>query len=513
MSREKGAKSKNSVIIMDQTPHPSTKKKMGRSGHDFYEAINEQIDNALDAFAQNIRIVITQETQKKRASYCILDDGIGMTLQELCDATTIGKSTKTGDPTMVGEYGFGLETSCGRLGNEVFIETHQVGSKEVFTYYRDDKIEREDWNGKFKRKLAKHPSKSYTKITIKSLTEDVSHNSDRPKTLKAKISKKYRRYIENGTKIYVNGTLLTPRVINFSDHVKQIKGELIFKGKKIAYHFGLLTPAQKGESLSYGLELYKYNKLIESDVKNVMGLTGKHGFERDVFGEIQLDDFSTDHTKLKFTRDDEFMQLEQAVKAHPSIKKFYRDVGKYNTNRQQYNPPTKDLQNKLNELTQKIAQQMKKEKLLDSYNFNKPLKASQTQLNGALVPGTSSTPSTTPPVPPTNPPNPNPKPRNPQTLPSTKWMVGGSYINLCPTLADLDAPEIPFVWALTNEINLNITINTGAPLYNNAHKKDVLAVVWIASAFMECLVKEKEVNLDEALAVQKKVIYFGSQEV
>ena len=529
MSREKVRQSskKNNITYhsVDRTPHPSTEKKLGHSGHDWYEAIEEQIDNSLDAAAKNINIVIAPDGKKKKASYSIEDDGIGMSAEQLSKAVAIGWTTKTGDSTMVGEYGFGMETSCGRLGNVVEIETQPAGSKETFRFWRDDRYEPPTGPDMWKTGdgtndsdcvltsfPSEHPSKSYTKITIQSLSESVT---DRAKTLRGKISKKYRKYLEKGIKIRVNNTQLNPRLIEFDSNVAQIRGELDFKGNKVAYHFGLLTiGAKQGQQLSYGLELYKYDKLIESDVRNIMGLSGTHGLERDVFGQIQLDHFSTDHTKLKFTRDDDFNELDKAIRAHAPIKKFYRDVKEYNSGRKQFNPPTEDLQNKMNKFMQKISTAMSKNKLLDTYKFNKPLKGPQIQPNGALVPGQPSTPPTTPPAAPTNPPNPNPKPRStPKTLPSIRWDIGDSYINMCATLNEFGSAELAYAWSLTNEVDLNVSINIGSPLYDKAHNKHILLAAWVTASFMECLVKEKKVTFDEALTVQQQLIYYAGREV
>lgn len=89
-------------------------------------AVAELVDNAVDAGARNIEIILTdtqiqnpERVTRQVDQLAVIDDGDGMDKQTLTDAPRYGESGVRNRPTSIGTYGFGLLAStlsqCKRL--------------------------------------------------------------------------------------------------------------------------------------------------------------------------------------------------------------------------------------------------------------------------------------------------------------------------------------------------------------------------------------------------------------
>ena len=91
-------------------------------------AVAELADNSIDAGARRIEILLALEKGSRHSmvqSLMVLDDGSGMSSQEIWNSPCFGKSGVRHLPKSIGRYGVGLLRSsisqCKRLGN-IFLE-------------------------------------------------------------------------------------------------------------------------------------------------------------------------------------------------------------------------------------------------------------------------------------------------------------------------------------------------------------------------------------------------------
>ena len=103
------------------TPDPSLYSTLRNSGYDNVPAIQDLIDNSIDANAKNIWLFIDSLDK-----IIIADDGIGMSYDTLVQALTLG-GRKAHDKGDLGKYGVGLITGSISFGNIITIITKNHG--------------------------------------------------------------------------------------------------------------------------------------------------------------------------------------------------------------------------------------------------------------------------------------------------------------------------------------------------------------------------------------------------
>jgi hypothetical protein len=179
-------------------------------GHDFYDAINDLVDNCFDARANNIYVNIIEDDDKNIIAYQVIDDGSGMGLQTLKKSMTYsaGSIHSTGD---MGKFSIGGTTACCTIGltREVFTKTKSgelfVGEQD-FTNVIGGTSVRMSENDEFEY-FESLCGKSGTIITISDLRDDkrvAKRAGDLKNTLLKKLGMTYYRLLSNGkTNLYV----------------------------------------------------------------------------------------------------------------------------------------------------------------------------------------------------------------------------------------------------------------------------------------------------------------------
>ena len=108
-------------------------------------AIGEIVDNAIDAKAKHVEIICQDAYNVSTGRYslteiAILDDGQGMTAQELRSALLFGDGTRGSDPNEIGKYGMGLPNSSLSQCKRVEVYSWQNGSDPICSYIDVDKV-------------------------------------------------------------------------------------------------------------------------------------------------------------------------------------------------------------------------------------------------------------------------------------------------------------------------------------------------------------------------------------
>lgn len=103
-------------------------------GYSFESAIADIIDNSITAYAKNIKIYFDID-EDKNLSMAIIDDGIGMTKEELIEAMRPGGKNplEYRDEKDLGRFGLGLKTAsfsqCRKLTVVSSIDNYKTSAK------------------------------------------------------------------------------------------------------------------------------------------------------------------------------------------------------------------------------------------------------------------------------------------------------------------------------------------------------------------------------------------------
>ncbi len=494
----KETKMTEKIIKVSTVPDPSLGRKLAQSGHNFYEAIAELIDNSFDAGGTDIDIDITN-AQAAKYKITITDNGDGMNLKELTNAITLAKSSKSSENGDLGLFGLGMKTSLGALGMWHEIETSKKGTTKRFIYRNNDNTPKTDHKATIIEKNDAPKNSSYTIVKIgdlKFLTKE------KIPQLKEKTAKRYSKILDTGhTTLTINNTKIEAISVEFDKNVSQINGTVTYNGNSYNYLFGYVAQ----NTGTYGINLYKNLRIIEEEKKDLMGLKGRHQHERGIYGEVFLNDFDTDHQKTQFLRTDQWYEFETLLKKDPKVNAFRREAIKYNGNTREATPVTRKTQKKIEDILKKMGRHINKNKLLDDLNFNSIEKSADENDIAKIVPDAS--------PPPSDPKEEKLKPTGKSTgsgtrspNPSIKWKAGGVVFDIKHHVEDLQNINCIKTWDLVNETTLNVIINNAGRVYNGIQEKTAFITQEIVDAFIRCLMDKKEVPYARAFELRDNIL-------
>ncbi len=107
--------------------HPNAAKLLSslrNTGYDSYAAVEDIIDNSIDADARRIKIGISIVGKEPRVT--IADDGSGMTKEILDEALKLGSETEKDEMSDLGKYGMGLCTASISMAKRLKVITRKV---------------------------------------------------------------------------------------------------------------------------------------------------------------------------------------------------------------------------------------------------------------------------------------------------------------------------------------------------------------------------------------------------
>ncbi|MBX4199257.1 ATP-binding protein [Candidatus Parcubacteria bacterium] len=200
---------------MEYVPNEPNAAKLINSlrntGYTSYAAIEDIIDNSIDADAKTIRVFVEHKNNELRV--IIADDGIGMDEEVLDQALRLGSLTDREEMSDLGKYGMGLCTASISMARRLEVLTREKGGQlyygaqdldDVVSKNKFIKIQREanrtDEN-LFEGKIGAHGT-----VVVLSKVDRLSDSNvaQFATKLTRDLGRIYRKFIEAGVKFYVN---------------------------------------------------------------------------------------------------------------------------------------------------------------------------------------------------------------------------------------------------------------------------------------------------------------------
>lgn len=313
------------ALDIDITPDKSLIQKLGLVGYRTEQAIAELVDNSIDARlnGKTERIVVYLNFED-RWIY-VRDDGIGMDRQDLTNAMTIAKGTKTDEK--LGKFGIGMKSACSTLGKQFQIVTAKLGSRKEYllTYDEDQWLSNDNltWkNFKILEKDLKEEQQWHgTIITISKLK--VPLYPMQVTKFKENFGIRYAPYIESGqVTLKINTTFCRPQE---PDIVKGSRRDIVIhlrSGATITGYIALLEKRSiKG---NYGIHLFKNNRLIKAFEK--FGFQ-HHPENARIIGKLNLDHVPVNFHKSAFLEDSlEYEEAQYAFSHDPVVMQTIKEA-------------------------------------------------------------------------------------------------------------------------------------------------------------------------------------------
>jgi len=195
--------------------HPNAGKLLSslrNTGYDSYTAVEDIIDNSIDAGARNVNVAIN--VVDKDVRIIIADDGSGMTEQILDEALKLGSATQKDEMSDLGKYGMGLCTASISVAKNLEVITKQTNGEYLYSSQNLDEVVKADEFIKELRRANDDEVALFNEYvegdqgTIVVL-RDIDRLTNTNPTIFANILSKeigriFRKFIEAGISFYVN---------------------------------------------------------------------------------------------------------------------------------------------------------------------------------------------------------------------------------------------------------------------------------------------------------------------
>ena len=306
-------------ISVDITPDKSLIQKLGLVGYRTVQAVAELLDNSIDARIENTKEEILVRLNFEERQIVVRDDGRGMDQNDLKNALTIAKSTKSDGH--LGQFGIGLKSACSALGKTFTIRTSKVGSGiEYETTYDEARwfsANSLDWKNFIISKKTLSPDRDWhgTEIVIRDLR--VPLYPTQVTKFKENFGLRYALYLqENQVSIRLNTGLCTPHRGDMEDESKILLELRLPMGQTIHGYVALLK--KRSIQGNYGINLFKHGRLIKSFAK--FGFSA-HPETAKIIGELNLDHVPVNFYKSEFIEEsEEYLQVLEKFKNSDALK-------------------------------------------------------------------------------------------------------------------------------------------------------------------------------------------------
>ncbi|MBI3743916.1 MAG: ATP-binding protein, partial [Chloroflexi bacterium] len=200
--------SASTLHFLENPPNPRrTIEALREMGYDSYSSVLDLIDNAIDAQASSICIIVSELAGDIVIS--IEDDGCGMDKDTLSEALRLGSDTER-DTADLGKFGMGLVTASIGLSRRVEIWTRQ---EEGPLFYGGFDLDQIIERNSFVKWVQQAPESDKglldagTGTMVRLSKTDRITNRDAStfgNTLRKKVGQTFRKFLKAGTKIEVN---------------------------------------------------------------------------------------------------------------------------------------------------------------------------------------------------------------------------------------------------------------------------------------------------------------------
>jgi hypothetical protein len=195
--------------------HPNAAKLLSslrNTGYDSYAAVEDIIDNSIDAEARRIKIGISIIGKEPRVT--IADDGSGMTKEILDEALKLGSETEKDEMSDLGKYGMGLCTASISMAKRLKVITRKAGGEYLSSVQDLDEVvkandfikELQDADKDDVALFKELVESEHGTLVILSKIDRLSNTNTSifATTLSKEIGRIYRKFIEAGIEFRVN---------------------------------------------------------------------------------------------------------------------------------------------------------------------------------------------------------------------------------------------------------------------------------------------------------------------
>ncbi|MDD3923285.1 MAG: ATP-binding protein, partial [Endomicrobiaceae bacterium] len=195
--------------------HPNAGKLLSslrNTGYDSYTAVEDIIDNSIDAGATSINVIVNMVEKDFRVT--ITDNGSGMSEHILDEALKLGSETQKDEMSDLGKYGMGLCTASISMAKNLQVITKQVDGDYLYSSQDLDEIVKANDFIKELRKANKeeialfkdHIEEDHGTMILLSKIDRLSNTNPTifANLLAKEMSRIYRKFIEAGIKFSVN---------------------------------------------------------------------------------------------------------------------------------------------------------------------------------------------------------------------------------------------------------------------------------------------------------------------
>ena len=305
-------------IPIDITPDKSLIQKLGLVGYRTEQAIAELLDNSIDARIGGTEERIEVHIDFKGKKIHVKDNGHGMDKDDLTDAMTIARGTKTDE--RLGRFGIGMKSACSALGKKFTIVTSKTDSnKEYCAEYDEQKWLSDDsqtWRNFHigEKRLSEKTDWHGTQITISKLNIPLYPNQ--VSNFKESFGIRYFPYLQaNQVSIKINTIYCKPTKPDIVEGSWTKITVPLQSGKTVYGYVALLKKRSiKGH---YGIHLFRNGRLVKAYEK--FGFTA-HPENAKIIGELNLDHVPVNFHKSEFI--EESLEYREAVESFSTSENF-----------------------------------------------------------------------------------------------------------------------------------------------------------------------------------------------
>jgi len=195
--------------------HPNAAKlisSLRNTGYDSYAAVEDIIDNSIDAHARSIKVFV--EHNNKDLKVIITDDGIGMNESVLDEALKLGSISDKDEVSDLGKFGMGLCTASISMARRLEVITKEKNGECLYSCQDLDEIIKKNEFIKVLRPASKEEKTLFEDLVGKNngsmiVLSNIDRLSDTNTSqfatkLARDLGRIYRKFIESGINLFVN---------------------------------------------------------------------------------------------------------------------------------------------------------------------------------------------------------------------------------------------------------------------------------------------------------------------
>lgn len=309
---------------VDITPDKTLIQKLGLIGYRTEQAIAELIDNSIDARIEKTPETIEVILNFENRLITVRDNGIGMDKDDLTNAMTIAKGTKTDGK--LGKFGIGMKSACSALGKHFIIITSKKDSKKEYSveYDEDEWLTNNSLTWKNFRIIEREHEKGKewhgTSIVISKLKVPLYPNQI--SNFNESFGIRYAPYIlDDQIQLKINTTICKPQEPEVVEGTRKNIHITLLDGSIIKGYVALLK--KRSIRGHYGIHLFKNGRLIKAYEK--FGFK-PHPEIAKIIGKLDLDHVPVNFHKSAFIEDSpEYDAAEQAFANHPVVQQIRKE--------------------------------------------------------------------------------------------------------------------------------------------------------------------------------------------